>query len=116
MNRLIIPLFCIPLLTGCTHTMKFRVVDEDSGKPVTMATARLTPQTAQREAATRRQPVFLPSDPVLQSQILTDPDPVSAQAELAAQRAIERSRFNRGYDPGVPNTQPTSFPTQPKRQ
>ena len=91
-----------------SHTAAVRYAPESK-------TARLTLQTAQREAAARRQPVFLPRDPVLQSQILTDPDPVSAQAELAAQRAIERSRFNRGYDAGVPKTQPTPFPTQPKR-
>lgn len=42
MKSLIIPLLCIPFLAGCTHTMKFRVVDEDSGKPVVTATARLT--------------------------------------------------------------------------
>lgn len=42
MKRLIIPLLCIPFLAGCTHAMKFRVVDEDSGKPITAATARLT--------------------------------------------------------------------------
>lgn len=91
-----------------SHTAALRYAPESK-------TARLTLQTAQREAPTRRQPVFLPSDPVLQSQILTDPDPVSAQAELAAQRAIERSRANRGYDPEVPKTQPTPFPPQPKR-
>ena len=91
-----------------SHTAALRYAPESK-------TARLTLQTAQREAPTHPQPVFLPRDPVLQSQILTDPDPVSAQAELAAQRAIERSRANRGYDPGVPNTQPTSSPLQPKR-
>ena len=42
MKRLVFSLLCIPVLAGCTHTMKFRVVDEDSGKPVSSATARLT--------------------------------------------------------------------------
>ncbi len=42
MIRVLKALVCIPFLTGCTHTMKFRLVDEDSGKPVATATARLT--------------------------------------------------------------------------
>ena len=95
-----------------SHTAALRYAPESK-------TARLTLRTAQREAATRRQPVFLPRDPVSQIRILAETDPVMVQAELAEQRAIERSRANRGDDRGLPAnplqySAPIPFIPQPK--